>query len=62
MSGARRNWRNAGMTGAFLAEKSQYVKISSVGKMKDFGDMFGSALSSGHGIMKKGFLKKVALD
>ena len=47
---------------AFLSEKSQYVKISSVGKMKDFGDMFGSALSSGHGIMRKGFLKKVALD
>jgi len=47
---------------AFLTEHSQYVKISSVGRMKDFGDMFGSALNSGSGMMRKGFFKKVAVD
>ena len=50
------------MLHSFLSNSSQYVKVSTVGRMKDVGDVFGSAMKKGKGMMAKGFVKKVAMD
>jgi len=58
-----------GMLFSFLTGSSEYVKVSSVGRMQEVSDMFGSAMKQGSGIvgnvgkgLGKGFIKKVATD
>lgn len=48
---------------AFLTRGNAFSKVSTVGTMKDVGDMFGSAMrSAGSGLGRSAVLRKVATD